>query len=138
MKRLIELFKKYKEVILYLIVGGLTTVINVVVYWIFAHPLSLNTTVSTAIAWLASVIFAFFANKLVVFESKSFEAEIFIKEFLSFFLSRLATGVLDVGIMYLSVDILHASDLIMKIVSNVIVIILNYVISKFFVFGKKK
>lgn len=138
MKYIIAFFKKYKEIILYLIVGGLTTLINVVSYWIFAHPVLLNTVISTVLAWFVSVLFAFFANKIVVFESKSYEKRIFIKEMLLFFVSRVATGALDVAIMYIFVDLLLFNDLVMKIISNIVIIILNYIISKFLVFGKKK
>lgn len=138
MERFIAFLKKYKEIILYLVVGGLTTLINVASYWIFAHPVSLNTVISTVLAWFVSVLFAFFANKIIVFESKSYEKKVFAKEMLLFFASRAATGALDVAIMYVFVDLLLFNDVVMKIVSNVIIIILNYVISKFLVFGKKK
>ena len=138
MKYIIAFFKKYKEIILYLIVGGLTTLINVVSYWIFAHPVLLNTVISTVLAWFVSVLFAFFANKIVVFESKSYEKRIFVKEMLLFFVSRVATGALDAAIMYIFVDLLLFNDLVMKIISNIVIIILNYIISKFLVFGKKK
>lgn len=138
MKYIIAFLKKYKEIILYLIVGGLTTLINVVSYWIFAHPVLLNTVISTVLAWFVSVLFAFFANKIVVFESKSYEKRIFVKEMLLFFVSRAATGALDVAIMYIFVDLLLFNDLVMKIISNIVIIILNYIISKFLVFGKKK
>ena len=138
MERFIAFLKKYKEMILYLIVGGLTTLINVVSYWLFAHPLSLNTVISTVLAWFVSVLFAFFANKIVVFGSKSYEKKVFLKEMLLFFVSRAATGALDVAIMYIFVDLLLFNDVVIKIISNVIIIILNYVISKFLVFGKNK
>ena len=138
MKRIAELLRKYKEMILYLVVGGLTTLINVVAYWIFAHPVSLDTVISTVLAWFLSVLFAFFANKIIVFESKSYEKKLFIKEIILFFISRALTGALDVAIMYVTVDLLLFNDIVMKIISNVIIIILNYVISKFLVFGKKK
>ena len=138
MKHIAELLRKYKEMILYLVVGALTTLINVVAYWIFAHPVSLDTVISTVLAWFLSVLFAFFANKIIVFESKSYEKKLFIKEIILFFASRALTGALDVAIMYITVDLLSFNDLVMKIVSNVIIVILNYVISKFLVFGKKK
>lgn len=138
MERFIAFLKKYKEIILYLVVGGLTTLINVAAYWIFAHPVSLNTVISTVLAWFVSVLFAFFANKIIVFGSKSYGKKVFAKEMLLFFASRAATGALDVAIMYVFVDLLLFNDVVMKIISNVIIIILNYVISKFLVFGKKK
>lgn len=140
MNRIIELYKKYKEIILYLIIGGLTTALNIATYWVCANPLNLNTVLSNILAWTVGVIFAYFTNKIFVFESKSFKPNIFFKEFLLFVLARVTTGVIDTGIMYLFVDILSLSqyEIWIKLASNVIVIILNYVFSKLIVFRKKK
>lgn len=139
MNKLTELFKKYKEIILYLIIGGLTTALNIAAYWVFATPLNLNTVLSNILAWAVGVLFAYFTNKLFVFESKSFKPSIFFKEFLLFVLARVTTGVIDTGIMYLFVDILLLTqhEMWIKLASNVIVIILNYVFSKLIVFRKK-
>ena len=140
MKTIIELFKKYKEIILYLIIGGLTTVLNIASYWIFANPLGLNTVLSNVLAWVIGVVFAYFTNKIFVFESKSFKPNIFFKEFALFVLARVTTGAIDTGIMYLFVDVLALNqyEMWIKLASNVIVIILNYVFSKLLVFRKKK
>ncbi|MBQ7352438.1 MAG: GtrA family protein [Clostridia bacterium] len=140
MKKIIELFKKYKEIILYLIIGGLTTLVNILAYWIFATPLNLPTVLSNVLAWAVSVLFAYFTNKLFVFESKSFKPDIFLKEFALFVLSRVATGAIDSGIMYLFVDKLALTEYEMwiKVASNVIVIVLNYIFSKLIVFKKKQ
>ncbi|MBQ8164107.1 MAG: GtrA family protein [Clostridia bacterium] len=135
---MINFLKKHKELILYLIVGGLTTLVNIAAYALFAYPLSLGVTVSTVLAWGVSVIFAFVANKLVVFESKNTTKKKLLFEIGSFFLARLASGVLDVLIMFIFVDLIHINDIIMKIVSNVIVIIINYALSKFVIFKKEK
>lgn len=140
MKKIIDLFKKYKEIILYLIIGGLTTLVNILAYWVFANPLNLHTVLSNILAWVISVLFAYFTNKIFVFESKSFKRDIFLKEFVLFFLSRATTGLIDTGIMYLFIDRLGFTEYEMwiKVASNVIVIILNYVFSKLIVFRKKK
>lgn len=140
MAKLIELFKRYKEIILYLIIGGLTTVINIVVYWVCATPLAIGTVASNIIAWVVSVLFAYFTNKIFVFESKSFAPSVFFKELFLFVLARVGTGALDTGIMYLFVDVLCLNDYEMwiKIGSNVLVIVLNYVLSKLIVFRKKR
>lgn len=140
MSKIIELLKRYKEIILYLVIGGLTTLLNIVAYWVCATPLSINTVASNIIAWVVSVLFAYFTNKLFVFESKSFAPRIFFKELFLFILARVGTGALDTGIMYLFVDVLCLSDyeIWIKIGSNVLVIILNYVLSKLIVFRKKK
>lgn len=135
MKRLL---KKYKFIILYGIFGVLTTVINIVSYSLLYSVLGVSNVISNIIAWVLSVLFAFITNKLWVFESKSFEFKLFFSELGNFALCRLATGVLDLGIMFVGVDLLKGPAIILKIVSNVIVIILNYVLSKVFVFKKKQ
>ena len=132
-----ELIKKYKFLILYGIFGVLTTVINIAVYGIFYSVLGVSNVISNIIAWVISVLFAFITNKLWVFESKSFDFKVFMKELGSFTVCRVATGVLDLDIMFVGVDLLKGPAMILKIASNIIVIILNYVMSKLFVFKKK-
>ena len=131
-----ELIKKYKGVISYLFFGVCSTVINIIVYYLAAHVLELSTIISTVVAWLAAVIFAYITNKLWVFECKSWKPNIVIKEASSFFACRILTGLLDIIIMTVFVEILHFNDMIIKTLSNVVVIILNYVASKLIVFKK--
>lgn len=132
-----ELYRKYKETILYLVFGGLTTLINIVTYWLLTKPLGIDFMVSNAIAWVVSVLFAFVTNKLFVFESKGLNAALVAKELVLFVGARLFSGALDMGIMYLFIDILHFNDLLIKVLSNIIVIIVNYVLSKLIIFKKK-
>ena len=132
-----ELVKKYNFIILYGIFGDLTTVINIGVYGLLYSVLGVSNVLSNVVAWIVSVLFAFITNKLWVFESKSFDFNLLIKELGSFTACRLATGVLDLGIMFVGVDLLKGPAIVLKIVSNIIVIILNYVMSKIFVFKKK-
>mgnify|MGYP003303390506 CR=1 FL=1 len=133
--KVIEIYKKYKMPILYLIFGGLTTLLNIATYFIFYNILEISNVISTIIAWIVGVIFAFVTNKIYVFESKS--KSIFY-ELTTFLACRLATGAIDLGIMYLTVDILKWNGLFMKVISNVIVIILNFVFSKLIVFKNKE
>ena len=137
MSNIKELIKKYKFIILYGIFGVLTTVINIGVYGVLYSGLGVSNVISNVIAWVISVLFAFITNKLWVFESKSFNFKLFVKELGSFTVCRVATGVLDLGIMFVGVDLLKGPAIILKIASNIIVIILNYVMSKIFVFKKK-
>lgn len=132
MSKLCEIFKKHKQVILYLVFGVLTTAVNVVSYFALAHPLSLGTLWSTVLAWLVSVIFAFVTNKIFVFEKRSLSGIFY--EIATFFASRLFTGALDTVIMLVFVDILSANDILIKIISNIVVIILNFVLSKLITF----
>ncbi|MCX4327320.1 MAG: GtrA family protein [Lachnospiraceae bacterium] len=133
-----ELYLKYKEVILYLVFGGLTTLVNIVTYAVFAYVFNTDTVTSTAGAWLVSVIFAYITNKIFVFESRTDTFALLFKECASFFGCRLATGIMDIAVMYVSVDLLHFNDIIMKIVSNVLVVVLNYIFSKLFIFKKEE
>lgn len=136
MDKLIKLFKKYKETILYLVFGGLTTVINLLVYAITTKIFGINYLVCTVIAWILAVIFAYITNKLYVFESKSFKKEVIVKEVTSFFLARLLSLFIDMLIMYVFVSIFKFNDMVIKIISNIVVIIVNYVLSKFIIFKK--
>lgn len=136
MQKIKELFLKYKEMILYLVFGGLTTLVNIVVYYV-CDKVGLSTTSSTVIAWILSVLFAYITNRIYVFESKNHRFYDLIKEIFQFFTCRLVTGVLDLGIMLLFVDVLHFNGLLIKILSNIIVIILNYIFSKLIIFKKR-
>lgn len=132
------MWKKYKEVVLYLIFGAGTTLVNIVTYYICAHPLHQDTLLSTCTAWILSVLFAYVTNKIWVFESKSTDLKEIIREMISFFSCRLLTGGLDVVIMLVCVDLLKWNDMVVKISANIIVIILNYLASKLFIFKKEK
>ena len=132
-----ELFLKYKEMIAYLFFGGLTTLVNIVAYWVCANLFGIGTVPATAIAWILSVAFAYVTNKLFVFESKSWAFSVVGKEVLSFVGCRAFSGVLDIFFMWLFVDMLHINDLLIKVLSNIVVIILNYVFSKLLIFRKK-
>lgn len=132
-----QLFKKYKQPILYLFFGVCTTAVNIITYYISAHILSLSVILSTCLAWGISVIFAYLTNKWWVFESKSLRPKAVIQEFLSFTSCRLFTGACDLLIMFVFVDCLGVNDLFIKIASNVLVVILNYIFSKLIIFKQK-
>ena len=125
-------FNKYYEVLSYLFFGGCTTLVNILTFWVM-RLLKVGVYTSNIIAWIVSVLFAFITNKLFVFESKGNA----IKEGISFFAFRLLSLVFDMGIMYLLVDILNWNDLLSKVLTNIFVIIINYVFSKVFIFKKR-
>ena len=127
-----ELLMKYKEIIMYLVFGVLTTVVNIVVYFLSAELLHINYLISNALAWFLSVLFAYITNRKYVFESSS---QNILKEAVSFFSSRLATGILDMVLMWLFV---YFNVVIAKVIVNVIVVVLNYVLSKLVVFKGDK
>lgn len=121
---------------MYAIFGILTTAVNVAVYFLSHNLIGMSNVISTVIAWVIAVAFAFITNKIWVFDSGSFDWKTLTHEIPTFFGSRLVTGFLDVTIMYFTVDIMSWNSMIWKIISNVIVIILNYVASRFIIFNK--
>lgn len=131
-----DIYRKYKAIILYLLFGVLTTGVNVVVYWFAVHICMLQTLIGTVIAWIMAVLFAYITNRRWVFESKAYERKAIIQEVVSFFLCRLATGIMDLGFMILFVNYMHLNDVVIKLVSNVLVIVLNYIASKLIIFHK--
>ena len=132
-----DLWKKYREPILYVFFGGCTTLVNIVSYYVADRWLGLGTLTANGLAWLLSVIFAYLTNRVWVFESKEKSPLGILREAGSFLGARVATGLMDEGIMYLFIDVLGGPKLPVKIFSNVLVIVLNYVLSKLFIFKKK-
>ena len=127
-------YGKYKSVLMYLFFGVCTTGMNVVSYWLFYTFLSFSNVVSTILSWVISVLFAYITNKLWVFESRSFDKQVLLQEIPTFFGARLLSGVIDLGIMFVFVDILFFPAMIVKIISNVFVVIFNYIASKLVIF----
>lgn len=134
MNKIIEVIRKNKQLLLYLFFGICTTAINTICYWLLYDVLTLSNIVSTILAWLAAVVFAFVTNKRFVFESKRTNTTERINEVISFFGCRLLTGILDVAIMAITVDMLQWNGLLWKLFSNIIVTIINYVASKYLIF----
>ena len=137
METIKALWNKYKEIINYLIFGVLTTLVNYVSYLILTKACNVDYMVSTVIVQIISILFAYVTNKLFVFQTKGLSKKEFFKEMFSFFGFRILSLFLDMGFMYLFVDVLHLNDVIMKLVSNVLIVIANYIFSKVFIFKKK-
>lgn len=139
MEKIKELYLKYKEIINYLFFGGCTTIVNFISYYIPARIIGIDEIISNVIAWCVSVLFAYITNKLFVFSSKTESLIQTIKEMFSFIFARLFTGVLcDVSLFALMIYVLHINDIVSKITTQVIVVVLNYVLSKLVIFKKKK
>ncbi len=138
-----KLFVKYKEVLSYLLFGGLTTVVNWSSYGLCVKYLRLNFNVANALSWILAVIFAFVTNKIWVFESKKWDKNSFIKEFLPFVASRTVTGIFEVValpvIVKLGVDqsFIGVENFPAKMLVSIVVVIANYVLSKFIIFNKR-
>lgn len=133
----ISWYNKYREGLLYLFFGGLTTLLNILIFFIL-RQFNIYVYLSNAIAWVLCVLFAFITNKLFVFESKGKSNKENTREIVSFFIFRIISLLFDMGVMYLLLDLLFVNEVISKIVSNVVVIILNYLFSKMFIFKVKK
>lgn len=133
MKKIISLYKKYEEIINYLIVGGLTTLVSIVIYALCTKCFHINYMISNVISWIISVLFAYITNRIFVFKSKSSDI---LLEIYQFFKYRIFSFLIDVLFMYILVELINVDDMISKIIVQVIVIVLNYVFSKLFVFKK--
>lgn len=134
MELIFKLMKKYKSFIAYAVFGVFTTVVNILTYNYCYYHARINNTISNIIAWILAVTFAFLTNKAWVFESTSWKWSVLRREIPAFITCRLATGVLDLVIMYVCVDIMGWYAMLMKILSNILVILLNYVFSKLVIF----
>lgn len=130
------LFIKYKNYIFYAFFGVCTTLINWGVYYLCYSIIHIPNVPSTIIAWILAVTFAFITNKIWVFDSKSFDGKTLIYEIWTFLASRLLTGILDVVIMYFAVDVFAMNSTVWKLISNIIVIVLNYILSRLIIFKK--
>ncbi len=138
MKLLKSLFLKYRELILYVFFGGLTTLVNWASYWLLADVFHVPYLWATAIAQVLSILFAYVTNRIWVFESKAKGFSAVFWEMVRFFGCRAASFVLDLLCMRIGVGGFHVNDMVMKLLSNVIVVIVNYVFSKLIVFRKPK
>lgn len=130
------ILKKHKETILYLFFGAFTTLVNIVSYLFFTRVILFNFMVANVLAWIFAVLFAYVTNKFFVFESRRVELKFLFKEFLSFVSFRLISGIIEMIIMYIMIDLLFVNDVIVKIFTNIVVIVLNYLFSKAIIFRK--
>lgn len=133
-----NLFDKYREIIMYLIFGVLTTVVSLAVYYLLVYTIlnpdnAIQLQIANIISWMAGVAFAYITNRSVVFQSKNKNK---VKEAANFVLARVVTLIMDMIIMFIGVTLLHGSDKILKLISQVVVIVSNYIFSKLFVFKK--
>lgn len=127
-----------KETITYIIFGILTTIVNYIVYYLLYKYTGMDPLAYNTIAWAAAVIFAFFTNKLFVFESRSFKPDILVKEFLIFVSARVLSLILEEAFLALTVKVMGIHELIAKVIISVVVVIVNYFASKFLIFKKEK
>ena len=138
MKKLLGLIKKYEEVISYLFFGGLTTLVNYIVYLPCYNLLHMSGALSNAIAWVAAVAFAYLTNKPFVFKSHDWSRKTVIPELTKFVGCRIGSGLAETAIIFVTVDCLLWNGNVIKLITSVLVVVLNYIASKLLVFRKSE
>ena len=136
MQKLKALMAKYRDVLVYLIFGVLTTAVNYIVYLPCYNVLGLSGSASNAIAWVGAVALAYLTNKPFVFRSHDWSAKTVIPELTKFVGCRIGSGVLETAIIFFTVDLLGWNGNVMKLLTSVLVVVLNYIGSKLLVFKK--
>lgn len=130
--------EKSKEIINYIIFGVLTTAINFISYFFLTQSIGLDIVISNVVAWFISILFAYITNKIFVFHSKKLELKFILREMGAFFLARLFSGICcDIGLFTLLVKVFKFNDIIVKIIMQILVVIINFVLSKWIIFNKK-
>ena len=135
-RKIFDLVEKYWDIISYLFFGVLTTVVNWLVYFPLYNWAEVSATVSTVIAWVVAVAFAYLTNKPFVFRSHDWSWKAVKPELAKFLGCRIGSGVMEVFVMWLTVEVLFWNGNLMKILVSMLVVILNYVGSKLLVFRK--
>ena len=133
-KRLLKKYRDNKEIINYLICGFFTFMVSMIIYTFFSEILKINVLVSNVVTWIIAVYFAFAINKKFVFESNKKVTG----ELIQFYGGRIVTLFVEQAILYIFIIRLSFDNLIIKLIAQVVIIILNYIISKFIVFKKEK
>lgn len=138
----LKYYKKYDEIINYLIFGALTTVVTIITYAIFTSTFlsaktALDIQIANVLSWIIAVTFAYLTNRKYVFKSKA-QGSKRIKEIINFFLARISSLIIEMLFMYVTVTLLSYNDLICKVIAQVIVIVFNYICSKLIIFKKEE
>ena len=128
--------KRLWEIFIYLFFGGLTTVVNIVTFTVSYQIFNLSWPISKTISWIFSVLFAFVTNKVWVFQTKSENFKELIWEFSKFIFARVVSFGMDMATMYIFIDLLNTGNLVAKIITQIVVVVANYIFSKVFIFKK--
>ena len=134
---ILALLRKHRELSSYVFWGVMTTVVNYVTYTLLTEVMHIYYLTSTVIAWAISVLFAYFVNKLFVFRSRDWAWRVALRELWQMVAARLFSLGLEMAIMWFFVDTLHCNHLAVKLAANVVVVVVNYVLSKFIIFKQK-
>lgn len=128
---------KNNHIVLYLALGVVTTAVNFAVYFPLYNICSISASISNGISWLASVVVAFLTNKPLVFKSGDWSVKTVFQEFVKFTGCRLASGLIETAVIYVTVDLLLLNGNVLKILISIFVVIFNYFASKYLVFKHK-
>ena len=137
MGKLWELLRAHRELVSYGFWGVMTTAVNYTAYFLLTRIFHVYYLTANGIAWAVSVLFAYFVNKLFVFRSTDWAWRVALRELWQMVASRLFSGALELGLLWLFVDALHLPDGPVKIAANVVAIVVNYVLSKWIIFKKR-
>ena len=135
-KKPLELYRQHRMILRYLIFGGLTTIVSIASYYLFARVCHIEEVSSNVLSWVVAVLFAYITNKLFVFESKKSELKEVARELTTFFSMRLVSGVFDITMFALLVRVFTFNDMVVKVVLQVVIVVLNYIFSKKVIFKK--
>ena len=140
-KKIFDIYKKYREGIDYLFWGGVAFLLSMFLFWLFAAKFGWNEVFANTVNWVICVIFTFFTNKFFVFRSRTENAKGFIREFLSFTAARLFTLVLEDIIIWIGCSLMGYNEgigqMVVKFIGQFVVIVTNYILSKLWIFKKK-
>ena len=141
-KKIKNLYNKYEEIISYLFFGVLTTIVSVLTYLLFDNTFlsaktDLDIQIANVLSWICAVAFAYITNRKYVFKSKTIGKEK-TKEATNFVLARVTSLIADMALMYIMFSLMHINDTIAKLIVQVVVTIMNYILSKIMVFKKEK
>jgi len=135
MKTILQLVKRHQEIIWYIFFGVLTTAVNWIVFQVCVELLSINWSIANVVAWIAAVLFAYVTNRTVVFQSKSTDIA---REFFVFVQFRIVSLLMEMGVMFLLIEMIGMATFASKVITSVVVVIANYVFSKAVIFKERR
>lgn len=136
-KKIAYIYNRYREQILYIAFGALTTAVSILVYALFAELLSVDELIANVLSWLIAVMFAFVTNRIWVFRSEEKGRTAILRQMLTFYGGRVVTLLIEEFILWLFVKQLDFNGLAVKTAAQIAVIVLNYIISKLLIFRRK-
>lgn len=131
-------YRKHKEKLLYLFFGGLTTVVSLGTFWFVNRVMAQNEHIANVVSWILAVLFAFVTNRIWVFRAKTESKAAFFRQLFGFYGGRLLTLGVEEVLLLIFITWLHFDSMLIKVLAQVVVLVLNYVVSKWFVFSKKQ